>query len=289
MIAAGKLCRQLAIFDPKPAAEIFNRYIIYIALPALVIPVLQKLVFEYALIWLVALPWILMLLMAALVIAASWLTQWPRQVTGALLLLIPLGNTAFLGYPVVQALLGPEALPLAVIYDQFGSFVMLSSYGLIIAAHFSARQQPGMIEIMLRVVRFPPFVALLIALLPIPWPDSALQTFTAIGASLVPVACFAVGLQWRIRVANHHWLPLTFGLSSKLIVMPLLAAFILSKAGTSQALSEVGIIQSAMPPMITAGAIAVNAGMDEELVAAMLGFGIICSIFTLPLWQLLAL
>lgn len=45
-----------------------------------------------------------------------------------------------------------------------------------------------------------------------------------------------------------------------------------------------------MPPMVTAGALAVAAGLDAELSVALVGFGIFFSFATLPLlyWLLQA-
>jgi len=283
MLVLGKAYRQWQVFDPTPTALVLNRYVIYVALPPLVINTLQSLDLRLELLWMLLLPWLLMALTASLVLLTSRLLGWSRRLTGTLLMLAPLGNTAFLGYPIIGALLGEEALPPAVIYDQFGSFILLSSYGLIIAASYGSGASVTLKACVDRIVRFPPFSALIIALLPIPWPSAALDIMQTVGASLVPVACFAVGLQWRLRLSRHLWTPLSLGLGAKLIFMPLCAALILQLAGTAPVLTHVGILQSGMPPMITAGAIAASAGLDEELAAAMVGFGIIFSMLSLPL------
>jgi len=39
-----------------------------------------------------------------------------------------------------------------------------------------------------------------------------------------------------------------------------------------------------MPSMITAGALAAAAGLAPELAAALVGYGIVLSLATLPLW-----
>jgi len=40
---------------------------------------------------------------------------WSRQTTGAMILAVGLGNTLFVGYPLIEWRLGPEALPIAVL------------------------------------------------------------------------------------------------------------------------------------------------------------------------------
>jgi predicted permease len=39
-----------------------------------------------------------------------------------------------------------------------------------------------------------------------------------------------------------------------------------------------------MPPMITAGALAISHNLVPRLAAAMVGFGLLLSLLTLPLW-----
>src|SRR6185312_7808371 len=111
----------------------------------------------------VLVPWVLLAVFAALVTIASRLFRLSRGVTGALLLCIPLGNTSFLGFPMVSALLGPDYVRYAVLYDQLGSFLILSTYGLFVVARYSGDTEPTPRAMALRVVKFPPFIALLVA------------------------------------------------------------------------------------------------------------------------------
>src|SRR5690606_10353459 len=61
-----------------------------------------------------------------------------------------LGNTSYIGYPMVEALLGAQALPYAVVYDQFGTFVMLSTLGLVVLARYGGDDPPTARMIALR-------------------------------------------------------------------------------------------------------------------------------------------
>jgi malate permease and related proteins len=66
-----------------------------------------------------------------------------RRHDGDLLLVVPLGNTSFLGFPAVEALLGTDHLPAAVIYDQLGSFLALATYGGYVASRYGTGPPPG--------------------------------------------------------------------------------------------------------------------------------------------------
>lgn len=282
MVALGKLLRHSGGF-PGNAPATLNRYVIDIALPALVLTTVPGLVFRADLLWLVLTPWLLLVLSAGVVLLAGRALGWRREVVGVLLLCVPLGNTAFLGYPITQATLGAEAVPLAVIYDQFGSFLILSSYGLLIAAIYGGSERPGVVAMLRRIVLFPPFIALMIALLPIAWPEMLMTVAGAIAATLVPTACLAVGLQLRFRMDRSAIAPFASGTVLKLLIMPLAAWLLLQGVGAAPELVRVGVLESAMPSMITAGALASAAGLDPDLAAALVGYGIIIAFLTVPL------
>lgn len=282
MVGLGKLFQTRGTFPPQ-AHETLNRYVIDVALPGLVLTSVQGLSLRGELVGLVLLAWAVVALGASLVLLLARILAWPRRVTGAMLLCVPLGNTAFLGYPLTEAMIGPEAVPLAVIYDQFGTFIALSTYGLVIAALYGAGERPSPRTVAGRILRFPPFVVLVLALLPIPWPEAAITVADMLAASLVPTACLAVGLQLRLRLARPLWPALAGGLTIKLLLMPVAALALLRVAGGDGLILRVGVLESAMPPMITAGALATAAGLDGELCAGLVGFGILMSFLSLPL------
>ncbi|MEM9302188.1 MAG: AEC family transporter [Pseudomonadota bacterium] len=281
MVGLGKVLRAAGTF-PENAPDTLNRYVIDIALPALVLVNVRDLSLDPALLWLFATPWLTLLCSVIVVLGLARLAGWSRGMTGALLMLVPLGNTAYLGYPLIEAMIGPDAVRYGVIYDQFGTFLILSSYGLVVAAMMGDGEQPTARSIGLKILRFPPFIMLLVALAPITWPEWVIEVARMISATLVPTACLAVGLQLRLRLPRHLLVPFTTGLALKLVGLPLAAVGILTAAGVEGTLLRVGVLESGMPPMITAGALASAAGLEPELCAALVGVGIFASFFTIP-------
>src|SRR5699024_7737500 len=120
LVAAGRL---LARFFPASAPEVLNRVVIMLCLPALIFIHVPTLEASLALLPLVIVPWLLLLVSIAIVLPlARWL-KMRREAVAVLLLLLPLGNTSFLGFPLTEALLGADSVRYAVVYDQFGSFL----------------------------------------------------------------------------------------------------------------------------------------------------------------------
>jgi hypothetical protein len=268
---------------PPSTAQALNLYVIYMALPALVLAQMPKLTFSSELLIPIAMPWFLLVVGAGLVLLGQRIFAWSREVTGCLLLCVPLGNTSFLGIPMVTAFFGPEFVPYAVIYDQLGSFIALSTYGTLVLASYEEGSRPQFGKIIVKIATFPPFLALVLAFLLrfYEYPAALALTLERIGASLVPVVMVAVGLQLKIRLPGPFVVPFCHGLVVKLLVAPLLALVVCKVMGFSSDAAQIAIFEAGMPPMVTAGALALAAGLAPELAAALVGWGIVVSFATL--------
>jgi predicted permease len=280
----GMGIRRLPRF-PQETSQVLNLFVIHVSLPALILLKIPQLTFSRDILTPVMMPWVMLATTAAIILLVGRHCRWPRDIIGALLLLAPLGNTSFLGIPMVQGLLGEAGIPYAVLYDQFGSFLALATYGTVILALYGSGERPRLASIIKKVVTFPPFLALILALIcrnmDVPAPLIAL--FTSLSATLVPVVMIAVGCQLTLRLRPEVLSPFVIGLSIKLIMAPLLALLLCRILGLNGLASQVAILESGMPPMVSAGALAIMAGLAPELTAAMVGLGILFSFLTLPL------
>src|SRR5262245_8856815 len=124
LLLAGYAARRFERL-PDNAAEVLNRFIVDICVPATILRLVPKLSLSPSLAVLVVIPW----LMAALAYLASRVAArvfaLERGTATALFLATALGNTSFLGFPLCGALLGERSIPLAAVYDQLGSFLLL--------------------------------------------------------------------------------------------------------------------------------------------------------------------
>lgn len=285
LLAVGRLLawRHL-VPDTAPAA--LNLVVLYVCLPAAILLYAPRLVFERELIGLIAVPWSILVASSALVLTLARCLRFDRAVTAALLLLVALGNTSYLGFALIPSLAGEGALRYAVVYDQFGSFIILSTFGLIVLGVYGG-ERPTALGMARRIAAFPPFIALLIALtlMPARYPDAIVQPLKLLADSLLPLVALASGMQLRLKLPRHHLLPFALGLGAKLVLMPLLALGLCALLGLSGELRAAAIYETAMPPMITAGALLSLAGLAPELAAALVGYGIVLAMATLPLWH----
>jgi predicted permease len=288
MLALGMAFARWRVL-PDNASEVLNTVVLYVCLPAAVLVYVPRLVLDASLVGVAAIPWILAGVAVGIVSLAARLFGFSREVGAVLMLCVALGNTSFVGYPLVRALLGEDALPVAVVYDQFGSFLLLSTFGLTVIARQGDGPPPTVAQIALRVARFPPVWALILALTVVPaepphWIASAL---VRLADAMLPLALLAVGLSVRLRLSREEIRPLLLGLLLKLGVMPVVALGLGRLFGLPVPTLEVVVLESAMPTMITAASLAIVAGLAPRLAAAMVGYGLLVAMVTVPAWTLL--
>ena len=288
MLVVGAIFRALRVL-PDNAAEVINKLVLNLFLPALVVSVVSKLTFSGSMLLVPLIAWLVMGACALVIKLIARARKWPRDVEGALLLTAVLGNTAFLGYPLTRAYLGESSLGTAVLYDQLGSFLVLSTFGLWVAASYGGGKPPTLAFAMQRIVTFPAFVALFATLalsfydISLPGPVNLLVDDVA--QLLMPLAMFAVGLNFSIVPPAKQSLPLFIGLSVKMLLTPMLALGLAQMLLDREAMQAVAF-EAAMPPMVTAAALAANSKLAPQLAAAMAGLGTVLAIFWLPLLHL---
>jgi predicted permease len=284
LLLAGYAARRFKRL-PDNAAEVLNRFIVDICVPATILRLVPKLSVSPSLAVLVVIPWLMAALAYVIARAAERLLALDRRTATALFLATALGNTSFLGFPLCGALLGESSIPLAAVYDQLGSFLLLSTVAPLALAKVSDGAPPSSREIARRVLLFPPFIALVLALLPLPHPAALEPVLAAAAAPLVPLAMFAVGLKLRFTPPRPARV-FSLGLLLKLLVFPAVAWAVTRALGAQGLVLQVAVLESAMPTMITAGALLMAYGVATELSAAFVSWGLIISLVTVPLWSL---
>ena len=280
----------VARFAKPPAGIVagINWWVINVALPALVLALIPKVKFDPQLWFPVA--------AMVLTFGGAWLLfgllgprlGWSRQRTGALILVCGLGNTSFMGYPLMQALHGQQGLALAVVADQLGTFPILASAGIVVASIYAGRK-PEPALILRRIVTFPAFVALIVGIVAGAcggWPALLDGVFSPIGVTLTPLALFSVGLQFKFHPGNRQLGAVSWGLGWKLLLAPLLCWAMGRATGVGGLVLTVGVLQAAMAPMVSAAILADEYDLEPALANTVLGAGIVLSLLTIPLGNL---
>jgi len=278
------------ITEPASIVKWFNNFIVYLAMPALILLKVPALELSAEMIIPAGVAWAWLLLGSIIVITLSRLLSWPRATEGAMLLLVTMGNASFLGYPMVLAFFDDGVLAYAIFFDQLGGFLILSTFGLIVVSIYTptASGEAGRVElhqIVKRVFSFPPFIALLLAVFVplddvIVWANDAL---IVLGELLMPAALFVLGVQFQPKLLPEHKVPLALAIALKMVAAPLIALLILAMIGSTGDVRTATVFESAMPSMMTPGLMAIHAGIAPRFVATLLGYSTVFAFLSLPL------
>jgi hypothetical protein len=272
---------------PENGHLAINVVIINVSLPAVTLHTLHRFEFDVSQVWPVAMPWALFAIGAAVFFAFGRWLRLPRASVGALTLVGGLGNTSFVGLPMIESLQGSNGMGLGLLIDQLGSYLALSTVGVLMATIYAAEARPALGAFVKKVTTFPPLVALLVAILlrPIVFPAALDAALARLGDTLAPLALMSVGMQLHFGALRQNARLLSLGLAYKLLACPALvmAVLWLSHSG-SRLPGRVSLIEAAMPPMIGAGIVASQFKLDAPLVSMMIGLGIPLGLATAPLW-----
>ncbi|MCC9135086.1 AEC family transporter [Pontibacter silvestris] len=286
-LAIGVLLRHVRDF-PSNTPLVLNQFIIYISLPALALNFIPEIKLDQTLFLPIGVAWICFAGSALIFWSLGKIYSWSRKLTGCLILMAGLGNTSFIGFPVMEALYGNVGLRTSIIIDQPGSFLVLSTLGIAVAASFS-RGKASAQAILKKVFTFPPLVAFIVGLAMniagLHFSDDLNDVFQRLGTTVTPLALVSVGMQLRIEKRSKHWGFLTLGLAYQLIISPAiiygLYVWVFKARGE---VVQVCVLEAAMAPMITPSIVAATYGLKPRLANMMIGFGIPVSFLTLAVW-----
>jgi len=273
---------------PDNAHVVLNAVILQVSLPSLTLHCLHDFKFESASLVAVLMPWLLFAIGAVAFFAIGRALRMSKGTVGALTLVGGLGNTSFVGLPMIESLYGSAGLPLGLLMDQLGSYLALSTAGVIVATTYAAQGPKTPAAIFREAASFPPFVAMVLAfaLSKIRFPAVLDLTIARLSDTVAPLALLSVGLQLRFGALREHATALYLGLGYKLLVCPALALGVLWTLHARTGMpGHVVMIESAMPPMIGAGIVASQAKLDPGLVCLMIGLGVPIAFLTAPAWN----
>jgi malate permease and related proteins len=271
---------------PDNAHTTLNAFIINVAFPALILIQVHGLHLETRMLVSVLMPWLLFVTGAALFWMIARYLKLPPTTTGALMLTGGLGNTSFIGLPMIEALYGKSGISTGILIDTLGTYLVLSTLGVTVACYYS-RGTASACSVLNRVVTFPPLIAVVTAmiLMDVSYPTWLSDVLSRLGSTLAPLALVSVGLQLRLDALRGNRAPLALGLSYKLIAAPALLAMVyFGLFGLSDGNMRVTVLESAMGPQIGGAIVASQYGLNPALVTLMVGAGTLLAFMTAPGW-----
>ena len=265
-----------------------NQFIILFCLPSISLLKIPSLEFNGQMIHLVITAWLIFFAGIPFFYLLSKIFNWKKETLVCLIVVCGLGNTAFIGLPIIGSLFGEEALTYAVFIDQPGSFLIISTVGTALCI-IAASGKISIPQILFKLITFPPFIAFLFAVFVPIHPSGYLKEIMLFLIKIIgPLALFSLGLQFSLNLKETEWLPLTLGLIYRLLLGPFIVMIYLKLFyGKSDLINTVGIMENAMAPMMTAAIISAKYNLNPKLGNALVTIGVPISFLTILLWKLI--
>ncbi|RZM75256.1 AEC family transporter [Leptolyngbya iicbica LK] len=230
-------------------------------------------------------------------LAWGWLQvsgqPWPRATKGIFLLSSMVGNTGYIGYPIVLLLpqLGTAYFGWAVFYDLLGTVFGAYGVGAMIGAYYGQGVGQGRslspwrqsLNALVRAPTFPAF-ALGLLLRPVPFPgwlDLGLQGFAW---SMVMLSLVLMGMRLQQLRSWQNLRPALMSTLIRMAIAPVIIGVLLTLLGWQGAPRLVIILQSAMPAAFANLVLAETFDLDRDLAVTCLGVSSALLLVTLPLW-----
>lgn len=284
LLGVGYIARILGLFKPQDVS-ILNKLVLYIFMPATVFYGIYNLEIDVSLLKLPLVSIIEISLLLPLLMVIT--KKLENSLRGAYILTALFGNTAFIGYPVSLLTYGNEGLARAIIYDQIGFTISLTTIGVWIANHFGRNSSFSLKESILGVITYPPFPLLILAfilrVLKIPLPEFSLKALSYLSNATVPVIMVAIGgllqLEFKIR-----YLKLALGIVFfKLILFPIIGLILGLILRLDPLSLRVLIIESGVPVMMSSVVLGSEYGLDVEFILTVILITTVLVLASLPL------
>lgn len=287
-LGVGKLLSRLT--NPQELIRTLNLLVVRVALPALILDKIHTIHLEGDAFFPILSPWIAFIVAVGAIYAIRFFIPFSKVTTGCLILICGTSNTSFVGFPLLQAILGHDALNVAIIVDQ-SNLILLFTMGILVANLYSGTSV-NFKQIFLRLLIYPPVVALILGVLlrPIEYPEAIQYALSSFGSLLTPLTMLSIGCSLSLPRDKSMVKMISIGLLVKLIIMPLsvaIPALFIFDHILSPMTSMVTILEIGMAPMVMSVIIAADKNLDPELANFLTSIGIPVSFVTIVLWHLI--
>ncbi len=281
-LALGYLFKVIFHDNSKQLIE----FIIYFSLPAIVFSKIYPLTLDERIVGLILMFISFILFNLLLSYFVGKLMRLNRLYLATFMIMATFGNTSFIGFSYIDAFYGQDYIVYGLIYDLFGSFLLLVSVGMFIITWGKGKKN-DVKSIFKSVFLFPPTIMFFITVFAKNFEvqNFLILTSQTLGSTLVPIAMIAIGMKLELKHIFARFHIVTTAMTIKMIVVPIIVLIGFKYFyGIDQTWVKVTIIEVAMPPMTMATVLAIKGGLDEKIAINSLVLGVLLSLFTITMY-----
>lgn len=272
-------------------ARWLNYAIYYVSLPALIVSLFWNIEFTRSTITFFGFHVGLILVLSVLLVGIMSVFAIEQKMKVALILTIMVGNTVYMGYPLISRAYPDFPLEVAI---GAGALQLIS--GLLIALFFieylvlkTKKFSVYMIDLVKNPLVIAVVIGVVMSILPHNQSITPITQFIAlIGKTASPLALLTLGFFMNRSLSKKSIMLGSIAVVAKLALLPLLVFALSYLLGYSKAFVQVSVLISAMPTAVTSFVIAQKYALDEDFCADVIFASTLISIVTLPvvIWLL---
>jgi malate permease and related proteins len=208
-----------------------------------------------------------------------------KSTQGSLILAAMVGNTGYIGYPVILSLVGDKYFAWALFYDLLGTTLGAYGFGVALASQFGDGIQSHRRTIKAILIN-PALWSFGIGLLmrEVTLPDVVVTCLDTVAWSAIASSLILIGMRLSKLTTWGSFKLATISLTIKMILVPLILGLSLAKFGINGKIAQVIVLQMAMPPAFATLVLAEAFNLDKDLAVTTLAAGSLLLLITLPFW-----
>ncbi len=279
----------------KEDSLLFSRIVLFITLPALIFSSLASREFKSDFLIMAGIMSVIEIAIMFIAWAVAGLLKFEPGKKGALILVSAFGMTTMLGYPLIRQVFPGNTLAMeeAVITSEFGVGLLLFIFGPLIAMYYGTSEVKEK-DIFASIKKFfisPIFMALIagvaFSFIPIshenPIFKSSIRFFQLIGNANLLMVTFTIGLLIEFKKISNVFVFLGIAVVLKLILKPLLAVWLTQNPSFDAMMSEIVLIETALPSAILTVVFAKQYNCRPDLVSLAIMTTLVLSLFSVGL------
>ena len=261
-------------------------FIIYFSLPAIVFSKIYPLILDQKIFGLILMFICFILFNLLLAYFIGRMMKLNKLLLATFMIMATFGNTSFIGFSYIDAFYGQDYIVYGLIYDLFGSFLLLVSIGMFIITWGSGRKNDSK-SMFKSIFLFPPTLMFFVTVIAKNFevPNFLILTSQTLGTTLVPIAMIAIGMKLELKHIFVKFHIVTMAMALKMVIVPIIILIGFKYFyGIDQTWVKITIIEVAMPPMTMATVLAIKGGLDEKVAINSLVLGVLLSLFTITMY-----
>ncbi len=261
-------------------------FVVNISLPAIVFSKIYPLILEEKIFHLVLMFIGFILFNLLLSYFIGKMMQLNKVLLATFMIISTFGNTSFIGFSYIDAFYGDEYIVYGLIYDLFGSFLLLVSIGMFIIT-WGKNKKNSIMGTLKTIFLFPPNIMFIITIFAKNFeiPNFLILTSQTLGSTLVPIAMVAIGMKLELKNIFSKFHIVSVAILIKMIIVPIIILIGFQQFyGINETWVKVTIIEVAMPPMTMATVLIIKNKLDERVAINALVLGVLISFITTSLY-----